>query len=43
MPVLSKIIKDLFLQRKEFINVILKQKQYIQQLEDEIIRLKESK
>jgi hypothetical protein len=40
MPALSKIIKELFLQRREFINVILKQQKYIQQLEKELKELK---
>ena len=40
MPALSKIIQALFAQRKEFINVISKQKQYIQQLEKELKELK---
>jgi hypothetical protein len=43
MPALSKIIQALFAQRKEFINVISKQKQYIQQLEKELKELKELK
>ena len=36
MPALSKIIKDLFLQRRELILLILKQQKYIQQLEREL-------
>lgn len=42
MPALSKIIKELFLQRQEFINVILKQQKYIQQLEKELKELKKT-
>lgn len=40
MPALSKIIKELFLQRREFINIILKQQKYIQQLEKELKEFK---
>ena len=40
MPALSKIIKELFVQRREFIEVIIKQQKYIQQLEKELKELK---
>jgi len=42
MPSFSRLINDLMEQRKQFINIIVKQKEYIKYLENELKKFKEN-